>query len=303
MARIFSRANGEEFDYVINTYSGIRLSDPEEIYRLRFHEPTMALAKEAERRGVKAYVDMSTAKIYQESNKPVKEGEKEKPRFAIARQKLATEGALCSLDRLNLVILRTAQLYGNYLQYDVFPVAICMGRVYKELGKPMPFLFSQDQPMATLSVVDAVRAIWTAAEWRARAGPRKPTDPIVFNLVDHNHTTKRDIATALSNLFGIEHTFVGTLMTQFAKMHVDDVVDETNEETLEVWASLLAKNNITRPGPISPFLEREMLNDGDLAVDGELFERTTGFRYVNETLPPNWIEQIVDSYARLGWWP
>jgi len=92
-------------------------------------------------------------------------------------------------------------------------------------------------------------------------------------------------------------------VTQLAKLNLEELVDEMNEETLEVWASILNRKGIQRPGPISPFLEKEVLKDSSLCVDGTLFERTTGFRYRREKLPPDWIESIIKSFERMGWWP
>lgn len=286
---------------MINCGGESRLSQPEDVYRLRSHALSVALGKEAARRNIAAFVECSTATVYKGDNKKArKEGDKTKPGTSLAKWKLTTEEDLQKVPGLNLCILRFARLYGDY-ESCFLTTPICLSRVYKDLERPFPFLFPKDQPMNTLHVKDAARALWHAAGWR-KANTSPTTTPI-FNIVDHNNSTKGLLATALERSFGIECSYPGTLVVQLAKMNLDDVLDEVNEEALEVWADLLSEKGIARPGPINPFLERELLKDGDLFVDGSLFEQTTGFRYDFEAPPPDWIDSIVRSYERMNWWP
>ncbi|EEP81835.1 conserved hypothetical protein [Uncinocarpus reesii 1704] len=304
--RIFDRPNGGQFDYVIDCGGETRFSESDDVYRIRTYAPSLAIGKECARRGIRVLIQCSTATVYKPDSKPHKETDKAKPSFKISKWKLTLEEDLKKIPGLNLCILRFPRIYGEYDTGFLTP-AICLGRVHKELEKPMTFLYSKDQVMNTVYVKDAVRALWTAAEWRATKGPvannEDPPFPITFNIVDHNNTKKGDLANALTKTFGIECEFLGTLMTQFAKLNQDEIVDEMNEESLETWSDLLNAKGIARPGPISPFLDRELLRDVDLSVDGSLFEQTTGFTYQTPTLPENWLETIIRSYDRMNWWP
>ncbi|KAL1956880.1 hypothetical protein VTO42DRAFT_6728 [Malbranchea cinnamomea] len=303
--RIFDRANGKQFDFVINCGGESRLSQPDDVYRLRSHALSIALGKEAARRQIPAFIECSTATVYKGDRRPCKEGDKTKPSSDLARWKLKTEEDLQKIDGLNLCILRFARLYGEY-DSGFLTTPICLARVYQDLERPLPFLFPKDQPMNTVHVKDAVRALWHAAEWRKAQTLQTPTPtavPVIFNIVDRNNTSKGALADALSRTFGIECTFMNTLMAQLAKMNIEEVLDEVNEEALEVWTDLLNEKGITRPGPINPFLEKELLKDTDLCVDGSLFEQTTGFEYLYKTPPPDWIESVIKSYERMNWWP
>ncbi|KAI5288037.1 hypothetical protein KEM54_005517 [Ascosphaera aggregata] len=302
LPRIFDRADGQEFDYVIDYYGEWRLSQPEEVYRLRSHLPTVTLAKEAARRGVKAFIELSTATIYSATKKPAKEGASEKPVYKGAKWKQQTEKELKAIEGLNLVILRVPLFYGAYCT-GLMSTSVCMARAYQALGKPLTLLNHSEQPMSTVWVGDIARATWHAANWRALNGPRKPTDIVLFNVADHNRTTKEKVAEAIRKEFHIKVGFVGTLLTQFAKLNAESVVEDMNDETLTIWADIIQKKEITRPGPITPFLEKEMLKETDLCVDGTLFEEVTGFRYEREVPPADWIKEITDSYERMGWWP
>jgi nucleoside-diphosphate-sugar epimerase len=302
---MFDRANGAQFDYVINCGGEHRISQPDDVYRLRVHALSVGLGREAARRGIRAYVECSTATVYKGDPKPRKEGDRTKPWYNLSKWKLAAEEDLRRISGLNLCILRLANVYGEY-DTGFLTTGICLGRAYKELDKELAFLNTRDQAMNTVYVKDAARALWTAASWRASIGTIASDDkstPILFNVVDHNNTLKGDFAAALASTFGIECSFLGSAVTQLAKLNLEELVDEMNEETLEVWAEILNRKGIQRPGPISPFLEKEVLKDSSLCIDGTLFERTTGFRYQREKLPPDWIESIIKSFERMGWWP
>ncbi|KAK2807494.1 hypothetical protein FQN50_005362 [Emmonsiellopsis sp. PD_5] len=304
-SRIFDRANGAQFDYVINCGGESRVSQPEDVYRLRSYALSMALGKESARRGIRAFIECSTATIYKSDGSPCKEDAKVKFWYPLAKWKYQAETDLKKIPGLNLCILRFPHVYGEY-DTGLLTTVMCMGRAYKELDKPVYFLKTGDQPMNTVYVKDAVRAMWTAAEWRASKGAISPDDestPIAFNIVDHNKTTKGHLAEGLKKTFGVEYNFIGTMMTQMVKLNLEEIMDDMNEEALQVWAEIVNKKNIQRPGPISPFLEKEFLRDSDLSIDGSLFERTTGFKYERPTLSDNWIQPIVDSFERLGWWP
>lgn len=61
-------------------------------------------------------------------------------------------------------------------------------------------------------------------------------------------------------------------------MNLDHVVDEVNDETLDPWANLQTNAGISNSTPLTPFMEKELLRDMDLSLDGSLFERETGFK-------------------------
>lgn len=61
-------------------------------------------------------------------------------------------------------------------------------------------------------------------------------------------------------------------------MNLDHVVDEVNDETLDPWADLQTQAGISNSTPLTPFMEKELLRDTDLSLDGGEFERVVGFR-------------------------
>ncbi|KAL2007906.1 hypothetical protein VTN00DRAFT_7888 [Thermoascus crustaceus] len=303
-SRVFDRANGEQFDYVINCGGETRHSQPDEVYQLRSYNLSVSLGREAARRGVRAFVECSTAHVYKSGSTPRKEGDKTQPWHKLAKWKLKGGEELRKIPGLNLIVVRFPHVYGEY-DSGYFATGICLARVYKELGRELEMLYTKELKVNTIYVKDAARALWTAAEWRASKGTLAPDDstPTVFNVVDHGDTRQAHIAEALTSVFDIPCSFVGSLASQFAKLNLDEVVDDMNELVLQTWADLLQKKQIERPGPISPFLEKDILKEWDMSIDGTLFEQTTGFKPERETFTAEGVKAMVESYTRMGWWP
>jgi hypothetical protein len=167
-------------------------------------------------------------------------------------------------------------------------------------------LYTKDLKVNTIYVKDAARALWIAGEWRASKGPAPAGNegfPILFNVVDHGDTRQENVAEALTAVFNIKVSFLGSIVSQFAKLNIDQVLDEMNELCLQTWADLIEEKNITRPGPIIPFLEKDVTRDFDMSIDGTLFETTTGFKPERERFDADAVRAMVCSYERMGWWP
>ena len=107
----------------------------------------------------------------------------------------------------------------------------------------------------------------------------------------------------IAKIFNIKTGFHGTIVSQFAKLNLNSAVDEENDELLQPWGQLLNEAGITRPGPINPYLEQELVRDLDLSLNGSRFEKITGFTYNNPNVTEDALREMIASYERLGWWP
>ncbi|KAH1491217.1 hypothetical protein LV164_000822 [Aspergillus fumigatus] len=298
--RIFDRANGEQFDYVINCGGETRHSQPDDVYELRSYNLTVALGREVARRGIRSFVECSTAHVYKPGSSPRKENDKLEPWHRLAKWKLKASDELKKIPGLNYCLLRLPHVYGEY-DSGYFAMGICLARVHLDMETDLELLYTKNLKINTLYVKDAASALWKAAEWRASTTD-EPAQ-IAFNVVDHGDTRQEHVAEALSTVFGLKTSFLGSLASQLAKLNLDDVVDDMNEVSLQGWAELLEKKGITRPGPISPFLEKDVIKDQDMSIDGTLFETTTGWKPTRERFDAEGVRAMVDSYKRMGWWP
>ncbi|KAJ4345429.1 uncharacterized protein N0V89_011559 [Didymosphaeria variabile] len=272
--RIFDRPDGKEFDFVFNCGGETRFSQEDEVYKLRTYGLSMAMGKEAARRKVKCFVESSTGMVYKPDAVPRKETDKTKPWSKLAKWKLQAEEDLAKVEGLNLLVFRMAHVYGPYTS-KFLGTALCMARVYQHLGKEMKWLWKEDLRTNTVHVEDVVRALWTGAEWYIKA-PR--TSPQTFNIADHGNTSQGHMASLMHDTFNIGTGFHGALISTFARMNLDHVVDEVNDETLDPWADLQNKAGISNSTPLTTFMEKELLHNTDLSLDGSAFERETGFK-------------------------
>lgn len=301
--RIFDRANGEQFDYVINCGGETRHSQPDDVYEVRSYALSLALGKEIARRGIPAFIETSTAHVYKGGSTPRKETDKLAPWHKLAAWKLKAAQELLKIPNLQYCTLRLPHVYGAY-DPGYFATGICLSAVHVDLKQELQLLHTKDLKINTLHVKDAASALFEAAKWRAAKGFVDPKDGVVtFNVVDHNDTKQEHVANALTEVFGLKVGFVGSLASQLAKLNLDDILDDMNEVGLQTWAELIERANITRPGPISPFLERDILRGEDMSIDGSKFENEVGWKPLYPTFGADSIREIVDSYKRMGWWP
>ncbi|KAH8177673.1 NAD dependent epimerase/dehydratase family protein [Sarocladium implicatum] len=306
LGRVFDRADGKQWDYVFNCGGETRYSQDDEVYKRRSLDLSLAVGKEAAKRGVKAFVELSTGMVYKSDSSPSKEGDKLKPWSKIAVFKLQAEEELAKIEGLNLIIARLPHVYGPYASQWV-ATALCMARVYQAMEDEMKWLWTRELRTNTVHIQDAVRALWSIASWFAagkdkwdeKSMGRVPT----FNIVDKGSTSQGTIADIIRDIFKIETGFQGQLISTFARLNLDSVVDDVNDETLAPWADLLADAGITRPGPLSPFMEKELLKDTDLSMDGSRLESVTGFEYEKPQMTKQLLEEVIESYKGMNWWP
>lgn len=211
------------------------------------------------------------------------------------------------LPRLNLAIIRLAHVYGPYASQWV-ATALCMARTYKAQDEEMKWLWTKDLRTNTVHIDDVVRSMWAVAEWYV-AGKKNWDDkamggPVpIFNVVDKGATTQGTVADLIGQIFGIKTGFQGTLISSFAKLNMDSVVEDVNDELLGPWAELLEKAGITRPGPLTPYMEKELLKDTDLSMDGSRLEKVVSFEYKNPKISKELLEDVIESYKKMKWWP
>ncbi|KAL7276176.1 hypothetical protein RUND412_000827 [Rhizina undulata] len=302
---VFNRPDGTTWDYVFNVGGDTRYSQDDEIYKQRSLKLSVTAAKEAAKKGVKCWVEVSTGAVYKSDKEPSTESDKLKPWLKLAKYKLEAEEELQKIEGLNLVILRLANVYGEYCT-KVIGTMLCMARVYAHLNEEMKWLWTKDLRTHTVHVTDVARAIWHVSEWYMNG--KKNWDESwgatpIFNIVDHGDTTQGSMQKYITQIFGIKTGFHGTIVSQFAKLNLGSAVDEENDEILQPWGDLLNEAGITRPGPICPYLEGELVKDADFSLDGTRFETVTDFKYNVPAITESGLRSMIQSYERLNWWP
>jgi nucleoside-diphosphate-sugar epimerase len=76
------------------------------------HHLSVSCAQEAAKQGVKRFIEVSTAQVYEPSNKPKDESGKVDPWTNLAKWKLQCEEDLKKIPGLSVVVVRPAIVYG-----------------------------------------------------------------------------------------------------------------------------------------------------------------------------------------------
>jgi nucleoside-diphosphate-sugar epimerase len=189
MARIFDRADGQQFDYVFNCGGETRYSQEDEVYKARSLDLSLALGQEAATRKIRCYVEVSTGMVYKPDATPRKESAKMKPWSRLAKWKLQAEEDLAKIEGLNMCVARLAHVYGPYAS-KFLATALCLARVYQSQEREMKWLWTEGLRTNTVHVEDAAMAMWTLAEWYVKTPEDKREKIPAFNIVDQGNTCK-----------------------------------------------------------------------------------------------------------------
>ncbi|KAF9922523.1 hypothetical protein FBU30_007344 [Linnemannia zychae] len=296
--RSFNRADGSNFDYVINCAAETKFSQPEEIYEERIYRLSLNCAREAVKRKIKVFVQFSTGDIYESDGSHSKEDSKTKPWNVMAQYKLKVDNELQNMPGLNLIILRPAVVYGLGATGGLTPRLIC-GRVYKHLNQKMEFLWTKDLRINTVHVLDVAKAIWHTCNWYVSS---ERTGSVIFNLADDNDTDQEAVNEHIRAIFGIETGFQGKLISQMAKLNMKGATEDINEMHLAPWSDILKAHSI-KSSPLTPYLDQELLYNNAVSLDGTKICTMTGFTYDHPKLTEQSLRDIITDFQDLGIWP
>ncbi|KAL6715796.1 hypothetical protein ACLMJK_006757 [Lecanora helva] len=314
--RIFTLPSGRPVSYVFNCGGETRYSQDPSVYALRSTSLTTTLATYiANARPAPILVEFGTGMIYKSpssstiSSGGCSETAQLKPWLKIAKAKLQAEEALEKLVKekgLNYVCLRLAHVYGEY-DVGFLSRGLCLARVYQNLNRELKWLWTKELRINTVHILDVCNGAWKAAQWCAAhpATAQSRKEDRAFNFVDEGDTRQETLSTIVSKIFNIETGFQGSFVSQFAKLNLESVVDDVNEEILQPWADMLKQKGLDggQGSPLTPFMEKELLKDHNLCLDARKARETLEWRVERPKLTEEGVQEILNSYERMKWWP
>jgi len=280
--RVFKDA---KFDYVINLCGETRFGMKEEDYKVKILDPAVKCAAAAAKAGVSKWVEVSTAQVYIPDKDASNENDKLKPWTNIAKYRLQAEDAVKAVHGLNVVILRPAIVYGSGDLSGLTP-RLALAAVYKQLNEKMKLLWGEDLRISTVHVEDVATAIWGACV--------EMNPGTIYNLSDQTDLTQGKLAEWLGSLFKIDTGFFGSIMSNLAKVNLSGVADDANEKHVPVFTKLCASHSIQNT-PISPYIDKELLYNNHLSVDGTRIAKDTAFRYSHPTISVNDVKRQCEE--------
>lgn len=280
------------YDFVVNLAAETKLGQTDPVYKEGIVKVSTNCAKEAVKQKARRFVEVASGHVHSSEKVPIKESVKPDPWTIMARFKLQVEDELAGISGLDYVVLRPAVVYGVGDKTGIMP-RLVVGAVYKHLGEMMKLLWHKGIKMHTVHVLDMCRAIWHCC-LHGKSGE-------IYNVVDKGDTTQGKISDIVSEIFNINHDYLGTAMSSVAKMDMSTLVDEINDKHLGPWAEACSKDGIVNT-PLNPYLHQELLYDKHLNLDGSKLE-ATGFTYLVPTLTKEKVQEIVNDYIAMGLFP
>lgn len=256
------------FDFVFNLCGETRCGMRDEEYEKKIVEPAIKAGNAAKAMGVKKFVEVSTAQVYDGDKHAHTEDAKTNPWTVQATFRLKAEEELKKMG-LPLVILRPAFVYGSGDLTTLSP-RLSSAAVYQHLKKKMKLLWDKDLKINVVHVDDVAAALWIAAT-------ELPPGSL-FNLADQSNLTQGDLNAILETMFGIETGFLGSILSNLAKLNLEGVANSANDEHVPAWTHLCAAHGIQNT-PISPYVDKEMMKNNNLFVDGTAISRKSTFKY------------------------
>ncbi|TIA88836.1 hypothetical protein E3P99_02357 [Wallemia hederae] len=232
--------------------------------------------------------------------------------------------SLATIPNLPLSILRVGAWYGpSQLHGKITPRLMC-GDIYRHLNEEMKFLWNGDLRLNTVHSEDVARALVALSKWRQsttdtspfnntfksyvdgeklkqfQLPPKEtPSRAPLFNLVDDSDATQSSVAEQIAKVFHVKTGFLGGLISAFAKMDIEEMVEDVNEKHLDAWADMLKKSDI-KDTPLTPYLDEHFFKKNPIAMDASKMKKTLSFKCKHSHITTQDIQEIVNGFRVSG---
>lgn len=258
----------EEWDWVINAAGETKTGQVDAVYHEGIVRLSTNCAKEAAKRRVKVYLEVSAGSMASDEKVPHKESDACNPWTGVAKCKRQVEEELKTIPDLNWIVVRPAILYGVSDRIGLTS-RLVIGAIYRHLKETMKLLWDKNLYINTVHVTDAARAVvWLCQREKVHQ---------IYNLVDENNTTQGYITELVSDIFNINHDYWGNKLSNIAKTDTTGLVNEVNERHLIPWAAVCSAGGLENT-PLTPYVDQDSVHHNHLHLDGSKL-RKEGFTY------------------------
>jgi len=280
------------FDFVFNLCGETRFSLSEQDYKSKCLDTAVKCAAAAAKIKVKKFVEVSTGQVYEPNTKKSAEDAKLAPWTVQASYRLKAENELAKIQGLPLVVLRPAIVYGPADLTGLSP-RIVVAAAYKHSGKTMKFLWGEQLRLNVVHVFDVCRALWIAAT------ELKPGT--TYNLADPVDLSQGKLNEWLGTIFKVKTDFFGSVLSNIAKVALSSVADDANHEHVPQWQALCQEYKIQNT-PLSPYIDKELLYNNSLCLDGEKIIKDSSFKgYIS--ISQDQIKEQIDFFIKQNLFP
>jgi len=207
----------------------------------------------------------------------------------LAKYRLEAENELRKVKGLPLVVLRPAIVYGPGDLTGITPRIVCAA-VYQDRKEEMKFLWGKTLKVNTVHVDDVCKAIWEVCT------STKIKENAVYNLADESDLDQGTLNGMLGEIFAIKVDFLGSMMSNLAKMQLTAVAEEANDKHVPGWTKLCQAKGIVHT-PLSPYIDKELLYNNNLSVDGTRISKDLGFKYDYPKFEKDNLRKVIKGFV------
>ncbi|GJE86959.1 nucleoside-diphosphate-sugar epimerase-like protein [Phanerochaete sordida] len=327
-------AGQEAYSYVFDLTGEIQWDRPEQVQIKTTFNVARLVGLEAAKRKVQAYVRLQHP--FYECKEKGSHDEKEdvKPDGVLGTWWHETLRMLASIEDLNLVVLRSAMVYGPYVDYGVVMCFIAVASTYGYIKQPMKALWGPGKhPTHTVHVEDVAGGMWACAEWMSKIG-RKEANSIAgeeilfkndkskvkevegmvapdqkcvapaFNIEDDSNTSMADLGNIITSFFGTTFEFHNFLTNMLANWKLEENVEEINESHVSNWTEMIQKSN----PPVSKlhytaYMDLYHLKKHVVAFNATKLKEVVGYKLRRPQINHDTLREVIDKLKAEGSWP
>ncbi|BGP23139.1 hypothetical protein JCM10295v2_002033 [Rhodotorula toruloides] len=333
--------DGKSFDWIFDFTGETNFEAPEAVHVERTLQLALLLGAAAVKHKVGAYVRGMPCFYRLRDDKKGKvgdEGTVSEPWGTMTSWHHEAARGLAKLEDLNLVLVRRAVMYGPFTVTGLTP-RVLIGEVYKFENEKLEFLWAESLAQNTIHASDYASTLVKSASWACSLGsraailaahsedlpptlssdaqisfllsrsppPAKKDDEVsaaVFCAVDDCETTQKKIASVIQEVVGVKSGFHGSVISSFAKLNLEDVVEDANDKHLDSWSAMLQSSDppISNTIPISPSVPTDVLAPYPIALSNTALKKLTGWA-PKYRLDKEVVRETVEGFKREGNWP
>jgi len=141
--------------------------------------------------------------------------------------------------------------------------------------------------MNVVHVRDVCEAIWIACTELENGS--------IYNLADPADVVQGDFNDIMSELFGIECSFLGSVVSNMAKINLTGAADMANDMHVPEWTRMCQNADIMNT-PLTPYIDKELLYNNHLKLDGSKITKDSKFTY-KEKFCKETVKEQIDAFV------
>ncbi|CAG8800919.1 33948_t:CDS:2, partial [Racocetra persica] len=93
------------------------------------------------------------------------------------------------------------------------------------------------------------------------------------------------------------------LYTAIEFLNLDNAVEDSNDKHMGPWTTFIRDSKKIKNTPLTPYVDKELLYNNPLSVDGTKITVETGFQYEVPELTDEKLVEMIEDFKVIGWWP